>query len=241
MLRAPTTIQGSLLPWGEGQDEGDALVIMRCAAHDSPKTQAQNRTWIAKLTLTDFRNYRAATLNPGPAPAVLFGANGAGKTNCLEAISLLTAGRGLRSLPFSELVRSGGAGGWAVAAKVFAGAAEIEIGTGVQAPPGGVSGHARASHREGRWRAGQRIGSARTDQDGVADARHGQPVHRGRERAPAFHRPFGAKPRPGLRQRGGDVRPRHAPAQQGARRPRARQGCSTVSRCKWPKRRPGLP
>jgi DNA replication and repair protein RecF len=99
-----------------------------------------SRTWIAKLTLTDFRNYRAATLAPEPAPAVLFGANGAGKTNCLEAISLLTAGRGLRSLPFSELVRSGGAGGWAVAAKVFAGAGEIEIGTGVQAPPGGVLG-----------------------------------------------------------------------------------------------------
>jgi DNA replication and repair protein RecF len=99
-----------------------------------------NRTWIAKLTLTDFRNYRAATLTPGPAPAVLFGANGAGKTNCLEAISLLTAGRGLRSLPFSELVRSGGAGGWAVAAKVFAGPNEIEIGTGVQAPPGGGLG-----------------------------------------------------------------------------------------------------
>ena len=36
--------------------------------------------------------------------------------------------------------RSGGAGGWAVAAKVFAGAGEIEIGTGVQAPPGGVLG-----------------------------------------------------------------------------------------------------
>ncbi len=97
-----------------------------------------NRTWIGKLTLTDFRNYRSATLTPGPGPAVLFGANGAGKTNCLEAISLLTAGRGLRSLPFSELVRSGGAGGWAVAAKVFAGPEEIEIGTGVQAPPDGV-------------------------------------------------------------------------------------------------------
>jgi DNA replication and repair protein RecF len=98
------------------------------------------RTWIGKLTLTDFRNYRGATLAPRPAPAVLFGANGAGKTNCLEAISLLTAGRGLRSLAFSELVRSGGAGGWAVAAKVFAGAQEIEIGTGVQAPLGGVLG-----------------------------------------------------------------------------------------------------
>ena len=101
---------------------------------------SDNRTWIGKLTLTDFRNYRSATLMPTPAPAVLFGANGAGKTNCLEAISLLTAGRGLRSLPFSELARNSGAGGWAVAARVFAGGGEIEIGTGVQAPPGGVLG-----------------------------------------------------------------------------------------------------
>jgi DNA replication and repair protein RecF len=101
-------------------------------------TDAGNRTWIGKLTLTDFRNYRAATLAASPAPAVLFGANGAGKTNCLEAISLLTAGRGLRSLPFSELVRSGGAGGWAVAARVSIGADEMDIGTGVQAPLDGV-------------------------------------------------------------------------------------------------------
>lgn len=98
-----------------------------------------SRTWIGKLTLTDFRNYRSATLSPRPDPAVLFGANGAGKTNCLEAISLLTAGRGLRSLPFSELARNG-RDSWAVAAKVFAGAEQIEIGTGVQAPPGGVLG-----------------------------------------------------------------------------------------------------
>ena len=100
----------------------------------------ESRIWISKLTLTDFRNYRSATLTPGPDPAVLFGANGAGKTNCLEAISLLTAGRGLESLPFSELAREGGSGGWAVAATVLAGAEEIQIGTGVQLPPGGVSG-----------------------------------------------------------------------------------------------------
>ena len=111
-------------------------------SHDFNSTGggSDNRTWIGKLTLTDFRNYRSATLMPTPAPAVLFGANGAGKTNCLEAISLLTAGRGLRSLPFSELARNSGAGGWAVAARVFAGGGEIEIGTGVQAPPGGVLG-----------------------------------------------------------------------------------------------------
>jgi DNA replication and repair protein RecF len=106
----------------------------------NPAEGGEDRTWIGKLTLTDFRNYRSATLAPSPDPVVLFGPNGAGKTNCLEAISLLTAGRGLRSLPFSELARKDGAGGWAVAARLFLGAGEMEIGTGVQAPPGGALG-----------------------------------------------------------------------------------------------------
>src|SRR5215470_14277572 len=99
---------------------------MRLRMHDSIQPGnlepgQESRTWIARLTLTDFRNYSRATLSPSPAPVVLFGANGAGKTNCLEAISLLTAGRGLRSLPFVELARNGGAGGWAVAASLMAG------------------------------------------------------------------------------------------------------------------------
>ena len=42
------------------------------------------------LSLTNFRNYRFAQLDLTAAPAVLFGDNGAGKTNLLEAISLLT-------------------------------------------------------------------------------------------------------------------------------------------------------
>ncbi|MBI4724632.1 MAG: DNA replication/repair protein RecF [Rhodomicrobium sp.] len=107
---------------------------------DPPERGDGSRIWIGKLTLTDFRNYRAATLVTGPDPVVLTGANGAGKTNCLEAISLLTAGRGLRSLPFPELARSGGSGSWAVAARVFTGGEETQIGTGVQLPPDGVLG-----------------------------------------------------------------------------------------------------
>ncbi len=101
----------------------------------SPDSPA--RTWIARLALTDFRNYSQAVLNCSPGPVVLAGANGAGKTNCLEAISLLTAGRGLRSLPFPELARAGGAGGWAVAAKLFTAHKETAIGTGVQPPVAG--------------------------------------------------------------------------------------------------------
>jgi DNA replication and repair protein RecF len=100
--------------------------------------ETSSRIWISKLTLTDFRNYRAATITARPAPVVLVGANGAGKTNCLEAVSLLTAGRGLRSLPFSDLGRSGGSGGWAVAARVSIAGEDIEIGTGVQPSSDGI-------------------------------------------------------------------------------------------------------
>ncbi len=84
------------------------------------------------MTLTDFRNYGAASIAPGTGSIVLVGPNGAGKTNCLEAVSLLAAGRGLRSLPFCDLARGGGSGGWAIAARVSIAGQDMEIGTGVQ-------------------------------------------------------------------------------------------------------------
>ncbi|UIJ45285.1 DNA replication/repair protein RecF [Sphingomonas cannabina] len=84
---------------------------------------------LSRLVLTDFRNHAAATLAPGPGFVVLTGDNGAGKTNVLEAVSLLAPGRGLRRAPLSEMARQGGAGGFGVAATLAGG---IEIGTGTQ-------------------------------------------------------------------------------------------------------------
>ncbi len=53
--------------------------------------------FIRRLTLTNFRSYHAAQMTLDRAgPVVLTGANGAGKTNLIEAISLLAPGRGLR-------------------------------------------------------------------------------------------------------------------------------------------------
>ena len=45
---------------------------------------------LTRLTLTDFRNHAAALIEPGPGFVLLSGDNGAGKTNLLEAVSLLT-------------------------------------------------------------------------------------------------------------------------------------------------------
>ena len=85
---------------------------------------------VSRLTLTDFRSYPAATIEPGAGFVLLFGENGAGKTNLLEAVSMLTPGRGLRGAALSDMARQGGEGAWAVAARL----GEIDIGTGTQAP-----------------------------------------------------------------------------------------------------------
>lgn len=83
---------------------------------------------VSRLTLTDFRSYASATIEPQSGFVLLFGENGAGKTNLLEAVSMLTPGRGLRGAALSDMARQGGSGGWAVAAKL----GETDIGTGTQ-------------------------------------------------------------------------------------------------------------
>jgi DNA replication and repair protein RecF len=84
---------------------------------------------LTRLSLTDFRNYDAVTLRPSSNFIVLHGANGAGKTNILEAVSLLVPGRGLRRAALSEMPRHNGSGGFSVAAEIE----DIKLGTGVEA------------------------------------------------------------------------------------------------------------
>ncbi len=85
---------------------------------------------LARLALTDFRSYADAVFRPGPGLVALVGENGAGKTNLLEAVSLLAPGRGLRQAVLSEIARSDGPGGFAVAARLDAAGGAIDIGTG---------------------------------------------------------------------------------------------------------------
>lgn len=101
----------------------------------TPKQSASAATlWVERLTLTNFRNYANTVLEVGPGPQVLIGANGAGKTNLLEAVSLLAPGRGLRRAAFPELTRGANGGGWAVAARVHTHLGQVDIGTGLMPP-----------------------------------------------------------------------------------------------------------
>ncbi len=90
---------------------------------------------LQRLTLTDFRSYAALTWRPATRISVLFGPNGSGKTNLLEAVSLLVPGRGLRGARNADMPRHGGAGGWAVAGRFTTADGEVDIGTGT-APEG---------------------------------------------------------------------------------------------------------
>ncbi|MQT13007.1 DNA replication/repair protein RecF [Segnochrobactrum spirostomi] len=99
------------------------------------------------LQLADFRNYAALMLPLDGRPVVLTGDNGAGKTNLLEAVSLLSPGRGLRRATYEALARRGGSGGWSVAAAIEGPEGRVRIGTGLD--PGGEGGRSRRIRIDG--------------------------------------------------------------------------------------------
>ncbi len=122
------------------------------ATSDMPRPeQAQPLAWVERIQLTDFRNYHAARLVAGPEPVVLTGPNGSGKTNLLEAVSLLASGQGLRRAPYPELARMG-SGGWAVAARVHGANGSADIGTGLN--PGDSTRSGRIVRVDGNEQSG---------------------------------------------------------------------------------------
>ena len=96
----------------------------------------QPRLLLTRLVLTGFRNYAALVWRPRGRISVLFGSNGSGKTNLLEAVSLLVPGRGLRGARISDVQRIGDAS-WAVAARFDTPDGPLDVGTGT--PPEGKS------------------------------------------------------------------------------------------------------
>ncbi|WP_373489780.1 DNA replication/repair protein RecF [Parasphingorhabdus sp.] len=81
---------------------------------------------LTQLTLHNFRNYPQLRLDAAPGFMVFSGANGAGKTNILEAVSLLAPGRGLRRASLRDIACQNGPGGFAVAAQLD----DIKLGSG---------------------------------------------------------------------------------------------------------------
>ena len=62
--------------------------------------------FISKLNLTNYRNYKYYGNEFPNGAIVILGNNGIGKTNILEAISMMQPGRGIRSVPLKEMVNN---------------------------------------------------------------------------------------------------------------------------------------
>jgi DNA replication and repair protein RecF len=139
--------------------DGTAVAQDLCGIDGEPGKSLRRpqdcKIYLSSLSLTNFRNYEYARLEVSPEPVVLIGENGAGKTNILEAISLLSPGRGLRRAKLSEIDRNsplpsplplagegifcslspqgGGLGRgnpWAISANGHGRLGEVKIGTG---------------------------------------------------------------------------------------------------------------
>lgn len=104
-----------------------------------PQAVARPSVRIRRLQLTNFRSYRRADFKMGKGPIVFLGANGAGKTNLLEAISFFAPGRGLRRATLEDVGASEGDGSWAIAAEVEGQQGSVDLGTGIDPPAEGVT------------------------------------------------------------------------------------------------------
>lgn len=89
-------------------------------------------SYLTKLTLQNYRCYAQTSLDKLQSGLiVLCGANGAGKTNILEAISLLTPGRGLRGAKALDIQKSDSPVAWGISAKLDMDGVDITLGTGL--------------------------------------------------------------------------------------------------------------
>lgn len=113
-------------------------------AYRDPRAMTQ-RLHCARLTLTDFRNHAHLDLELDARPVCLFGANGAGKTNILEALTMFAPGRGLRGANLTDIARGGEEQAlarprpWSASARMLADGEEFALGVGAEHnPEGGV-------------------------------------------------------------------------------------------------------
>ena len=88
------------------------LQILGCRFDSDPGLHFK---MINQITITNFRNHTSSRITIGDAKNIIItGLNGAGKTAILEALSLLSGERGLRSADIQTMARFDGDGSFSV-------------------------------------------------------------------------------------------------------------------------------
>lgn len=96
----------------------------------------KQKYYIEKLALKNFRNHVDLNLHISDLPILIYGENGCGKTNILEAISLLNQGKGLRKSNIDnylcELIKNDQNLLWGINADFVTPNGNVNIGTGLK-------------------------------------------------------------------------------------------------------------
>ena len=122
------------------------------------RTLTLARSMLERISLTHFRNHTASELRDTARFNLLVGENGAGKTNVLEALSLLAPGRGLRRAALAEMVEHSAMTGFGVGADLMQDGEAVRLGTYTESDAPGrrkvrINGSESAATALGEWLA----------------------------------------------------------------------------------------
>ena len=96
-----------------------------------------NHFYLKKLNLTNFRNHSSLLMKSAESAILIYGENGCGKTNILEAISLLSQGKGIRKSKIEDyftqsVFNNNPQKSWGINADIVTPDGNINIGTGLK-------------------------------------------------------------------------------------------------------------
>ena len=96
-----------------------------------------NHFYLKKLNLTNFRNHSSLSMKTPESAILIYGENGCGKTNILEAISLLSQGKGIRKSKIEDyftqsVFNNNPQKSWGINADIVTPDGNINIGTGLK-------------------------------------------------------------------------------------------------------------
>ncbi len=87
---------------------------------------------IESLKIINFRSHENFNIQLSGLPLAIIGENGVGKTNILEAISLLSPGRGIRNASFSEMIKDNNLKPWGISAHISTEQKKYKVSTGIK-------------------------------------------------------------------------------------------------------------
>ena len=96
-----------------------------------------NHFYLKKLNLTNFRNHSSLSMKTPESAILIYGENGCGKTNILEAISLLSQGKGIRKSKIEDyftqsVFNNNLKKSWGINADIITPDGNMNIGTGLK-------------------------------------------------------------------------------------------------------------